>query len=185
MSNQSGMRGEVDETARNMIKRIKDSGHHLLNLINDILDIAKIEAGRLEIASSPIVLRDVVNKWHAQMDVLARQKDLVFEVSVDPVLPDQVYGDAERITQVAINLLSNAMKFTEKGSVKLSVYQKDTYQWALQVSDTGIGIPPHALEYIFDEFRQVDGTTQRAYGAPDWVWRLCANCVSPWVAASR
>jgi len=160
----SGMRGEVDETARNMIKRIKDSGHHLLNLINDILDIAKIEAGRLEIAYSPMVLRDMVGKWHAQMDVLARQKDLTFEVSVDPILPDEVYGDSERITQVAINLLSNAMKFTEKGSVKLSVSQKDTHQWTLQVTDTGIGIPPHALEYIFDEFRQVDGTTQRAYG---------------------
>jgi signal transduction histidine kinase len=160
----SGMRGEVDETARNMIKRIKDSGHHLLGLINDILDIAKIEAGRLEIANSPIVLREMVNKWHAQMDVLARQKDLIFEVSIDPILPAELYGDEERITQVAINLLSNAMKFTEKGSVKLSIYQKDTHQWGLQVADSGIGIPPHALEYIFDEFRQVDGTTQRAYG---------------------
>jgi signal transduction histidine kinase len=160
----SGMRGEVDDTARNLIKRIKDSGHHLLSLINDILDIAKIEAGRLEIVSAPIVLRDVVARWHSQMEVLAKQKNLAFEVTIDPKLPDQVYGDEERITQIATNLLSNAFKFTDKGSVKLNLYQKDLYTWALQVSDTGIGIPPHALEYIFDEFRQVDGTTQRAYG---------------------
>jgi signal transduction histidine kinase len=158
-----GIRGKVDEDGHEILTRVSESSVNLLNLINDVLDIAKIEAGRLDIVSEPIEVRPMIDHWQRQMDVRARQKQLAFEVNIDPTLPEEVLGDEERITQIALNLLSNAFKFTEKGKVTLDV-EAQSDMWMIRVTDTGIGIPPHALEYIFEEFRQVDGSNQRAYG---------------------
>jgi len=158
-----GIGGEFDEDARHMIERIEENSKRLLTLINDVLDIAKIEAGRLELVITPISPRKLTEMWRSQVGVLGQQKKLDFIVEIDPALPNQFYGDSERISQVAINLLSNAFKFTETGSVKLALKRKDTTNWQIEVTDTGIGIPPHALNYIFDEFRQFDGTSKRAY----------------------
>jgi signal transduction histidine kinase len=158
-----GMGGEIDPDARHMIERVNANSTRLLTLINEVLDLAKIEAGRMEIRSRPITPRTLAEQWKAQTHVLAQQKGLDFHIEVDPSMPETLYGDPERITQVVINLLSNAFKFTEKGSVKLELKcEADT--WLIRVSDTGIGIPPHALHYIFDEFRQVDGSSRRMYG---------------------
>ena len=158
-----GIGGEFDEDARHMIERIEENSKRLLTLINDVLDIAKIEAGRLELVITPISPRKLTDTWRSQVGVLGQQKKLDFIVEIDPALPNQFYGDLERISQVAINLLSNAFKFTETGSVKLALKRKDATNWQIEVTDTGIGIPPHALNYIFDEFRQFDGTSKRAY----------------------
>jgi signal transduction histidine kinase len=159
----SGMRGTVDDTAKGLLGRVRESSHNLLNLINDILDIAKIEAGRMDIVEAPFVLNDLIASLHAQADVLARQKQINLEVVVDPELPGIIIGDVDKLGQVVRNLLSNAVKFTEEGVVRLKVYGKgETLHF--EVSDTGIGIPPQALDYIFDEFRQVDGSTRRVYG---------------------
>ncbi|CAG0971300.1 partial Sensor histidine kinase RcsC, partial [Gammaproteobacteria bacterium] len=108
---------------------------------------------------------------------LAQKKGLSFNVTVDPSLPEMVHGDRERITQIAPNLLSNAFKFTQSGSVDLRLNGgHDT--WQIEVHDTGIGIPPHALNYIFDEFRQLDGSSTRVYGGTGLglaiVRKLCA-----------
>ncbi len=158
-----GMGGEFDDDARHMLERIDSNARRLLALINDILNLARIEAGRLEILSNPINPNQMVKQWRSQMEVLATQKNLDFTVTVDPLLPEVIEGDEERISQIVINLLSNAFKFTSKGSVTLALKrQNDT--WIAQVTDTGIGIAPHALTYIFDEFRQVDGSSARAYG---------------------
>jgi len=146
-----------------MIERISSNSERLLNLINSVLDIAKIEAGRLEIQSEPLDPRQLVEKWQMQMSVLAQKKGLSMDINIDPSLPREIYGDSERLSQIAINLLSNAFKFTEKGGVTLSLKRTDP-SWIIEVADTGIGIPPHALNYIFDEFRQVDGSTTRVYG---------------------
>lgn len=158
-----GMGGEMDEEARHMVERIELNSKRLLTLINDVLDIAKIEAGRLEIVFAPMSPRTLANSWRSQISILAERKNLEFKLEFDPALPDQLYGDAERISQVAINLLSNAVKFTDSGSVKLSLKSLGDF-WQIEVADTGIGIPPHAINYIFDEFRQLDGTSTRAYG---------------------
>ncbi|MFN8376033.1 MAG: ATP-binding protein [Anaerolineae bacterium] len=158
-----GMGGEVDDEAVHMLSRINSNGERLLNLINDVLDIAKIEAGRLELVNEPLQPRQMVEQWRAQMSVLAEQKGVDFEVHVDPALPETLYGDGQRITQIAVNLLGNAFKFTTQGTVKLDV-QQQADKWTIRVSDTGIGIPPHALNYIFEEFRQVDGSSKRQYG---------------------
>jgi len=158
-----GMGGEIDDEARHMVERIDSNSQRLLRLINDILDLAKIEAGRMELTCQPFFPRDLAERCRSQVSVLGEKKGLQFQVHVDPHLSDTLYGDPERIIQIVANLLSNAFKFTESGKVTMDLERQET-TWSIQVSDTGVGIPPHALNYIFDEFRQVDGTTTRAYG---------------------
>jgi PAS domain S-box-containing protein len=158
-----GMGGVVDEEARHMLERIDSNGGRLLGLINDLLDIAKIEAGRMELVSEAISPRALAERWRSLTGVLAEQKGLKLDIMVAADLPDTLYGDSERITQIVTNLLSNAIKFTREGRVSLAMKRQPEH-WILEVSDTGVGIPPHALNYIFDEFRQVDGSTKRAYG---------------------
>lgn len=158
-----GMGGEIDEDARHMIGRMQMNSERLLKLINDVLDIARIEAGRIEIQTEPFHIRDLVQQWRLQTSVLAEQKNVEFITTVEPEVPETLYGDTTRLTQIVNNLLSNAFKFTEAGSVQLIV-KSSLSQWQIRVIDTGIGIPSHALNYIFDEFRQVDGSTTRAYG---------------------
>jgi signal transduction histidine kinase len=159
----NGMAGTIDEEAKHMVKRVETNSHRLLALINDVLDLAKIEAGRMELVSKPIQLRGMVSRWQSEMSVLGEKKGLAFETVIGPDVPDTIYGDSDRITQIVTNLLSNAFKFTQRGSVKLEVKREEDYL-LIQVSDTGIGIPPHAINYIFDEFRQVDGSSTRVYG---------------------
>ncbi|MEO8607876.1 MAG: ATP-binding protein [Chloroflexota bacterium] len=158
-----GMGGEIDDDARHMVERVNANSSRLLTLINEVLDLAKIEAGRMELMTRPFSPRTLSEQWQSQMHVLAQQKGLTFTIDVDPTLPDTIYGDSDRITQIVINLLSNAFKFTEKGGVKLDLSREDS-NWILRVTDSGVGIPPHAINYIFDEFRQVDGSSRRVYG---------------------
>jgi signal transduction histidine kinase len=97
------------------------------------------------------------------MSILADEKGLEFIVNVDPNLPPLVLGDEDALSKVVINLLGNAFKFTQEGQVRLDL-TCDDHHWKISVSDTGIGIPAHAREYIFEEFRQVDGSSKRLYG---------------------
>lgn len=159
-----GMSGELSEKQAHRIVRIRENGKRLLALVNDILDLARIEAGRVEVINEPFAPRDLAEQMRAQMSSLAEKKGLHIETIIDEILPTTLIGDAKRIEQVLTNLLSNAFKFTEVGSVSLLIEAHPTEKtWALKVKDTGIGIPPHAIEYIFDEFRQVDGSSTRAY----------------------
>jgi signal transduction histidine kinase len=158
-----GMGGEIDDDARHMIERVNSNSGRLLNLINEVLDLAKIEAGRMEMMSRPFSPHLLSDQWKSQMHVLAEQKGLTFDIEIDAALPDAIYGDADRLTQIVINLLSNAFKFTETGGVKLEL-KRDDLEWIIRVTDSGVGIPPHAINYIFDEFRQVDGSSRRVYG---------------------
>ncbi len=171
-----GMAGQVDDQARYMVQAIYDSSYNLLGMINDVLDLSKIEAGRMELVVAPLSIPDLVGQWQSQMDVIAQQKGLPFEVEVDPATPPSLYGDKDHIRQIVVNLLSNAFKFTERGRVKLEV-KWEHESLVIRVSDTGVGIPPHALNYIFDEFRQVDSSSQRQYGGTGLglaiVRRLC------------
>jgi signal transduction histidine kinase len=159
----AGVSGELDAEALRMTSRIYESSEHLLTLVNDILDLAKIEAGRMELVDGEYSIRALVQSTASQLGVLAQQKDVSFETHVGDDVPDRLIGDQERLTQIVINLLSNAFKFTEQGRVTLRVERKDA-SLLIRVSDTGIGVPPHALNTIFEEFRQVDGTSKRAYG---------------------
>ena len=150
--------------AEDYIRRIRSNGDRLLQLINDFLDLSRIESGRLELANQPFAPVELAKRWQSEIGVLADKKGLKFEVHLDSALPDRIYGDEEAVSKVAINLLGNAIKFTEQGQVDLSL-TSDNARWQIVVRDTGIGIPTQARDFIFEEFRQVDqSSTRKHYG---------------------
>jgi signal transduction histidine kinase len=154
---------EYNDKTERFLQKVQSNSQRLLNLINDFLDLSRIESGRLELAHLPIKPIDMVERWKNELSVLAESKGIAFEVILDPTLPETIYGDEESLSKVAVNLLGNAFKFTSEGKVTLKLERRNQ-QMAIQVTDTGIGIPPHAREFIFDEFRQVDQSSKRLYG---------------------
>jgi len=154
---------ELGEDNVHMLQRIESNTKRLLKLIDDVLDLSKIEAGRVEIVEELINVPRLAQEWVNETSVLAQSKNIPIQVEISENFPENIYGDSSRLAQVVKNLLSNAIKFTDSGHVKLMVSTVDN-QWQIAVEDTGIGIPPHAQNYIFDEFRQVDGSSQRLYG---------------------
>lgn len=157
------MQGANSAKFPHMVDRARVNADRLLNLIDDILDMSKIEAGKFEIHPEPVTIRDLVNRWKAQADILALQKDLEFDCVVDDAIPQRVLMDADAVSKITTNLLSNALKFTEKGSVKLHIESLGD-QWRIRVSDTGIGIASDKTDLIFESFRQMDGSIRRNYG---------------------
>jgi len=143
---------------------IRSAGNDLLSLINDILDLSKIEAGRMEIRPEEVLLAHLVDDVVRIFKPVAEQKGLHFRIDVNPGMPASIETDRQRLEQVLKNLLSNAMKFTEKGDVALTISRLPDGRIALAVSDTGIGIAPHQQHAVFEAFRQADGTTNRKYG---------------------
>jgi signal transduction histidine kinase len=154
----------IGEDVSYMVSRIEGNSTRLLNLINDVLDISRINANRVEILSRPIELSRMVRSWHHDFSHQAEEKGLGFEVEIDPALPETILGDEERLTQIAGNLLQNAFKFTSKGQVTLRAKREGEDRWSFTVSDTGQGIPETWHHLIFDEFRQVDSGSKRKYG---------------------
>jgi CheY-like chemotaxis protein/signal transduction histidine kinase len=143
---------------------IHAAGNDLLELINDILDLAKIEAGHAEVTLERVFLSQITSALTRAFQPVAREKHLEFEIELQPGLPDSIVSDGRRLEQVLKNLLSNAFKFTERGAVRLSLSVAEPGRVAFAVSDSGIGIPLHQQEIIFEAFRQADGTTSRKYG---------------------
>ena len=152
----------LDDKQVQNLEKVLESSEILMNLINDILDLSKIEAGRLEIMPENFSLPDLVNGAVATIAPLV-QEGVAVNVEIEPSV-DEIDSDPSRVRQVLINLLSNAAKFTAEGAIAVSVQSQSDDAIELAVADTGIGIPPNALEHIFEEFRQVDGTTTREYG---------------------
>ena len=142
---------------------IYSSGSDLLNLINDILDLSKVEAGKLSIEPENIHLNEMIQTLDQMFKPIAMQKQLDFVIVPHPSLPNTVFTDRQRLEQILKNFLSNAFKFTQKGFVKLIVTPQDK-EVSFTVADSGIGIAPHQKEVIFEAFRQADGTTNRKYG---------------------
>jgi signal transduction histidine kinase len=154
--------GEVPAKIRDVLERVQHSGRHLLGLINDVLDLAKIEAGRMELSPTEYSVRDIVDIVSSSLRSLAAEKGLEFVAGAQADIP-VAFGDAQRITQCLLNLAGNAVKFTRQGRVEIWVEcQGETLLY--RVSDTGIGIPQHHLESIFAEFRQADSTISHEFG---------------------
>jgi signal transduction histidine kinase len=156
-------KASLDEKNEHRLKRARANAERLLNLINDILDISRIEAGRLQLIPKPLPIRSLVDNIRAQMAILAEDKNLRFEVEVEEDVPPLVVADEDAVMKIMTNLLGNAFKFTGQGEVRLQLSRKET-EWMIVVSDTGEGIPFHMQEVIFDRFRQVDGSSKRLHG---------------------
>jgi two-component system, sensor histidine kinase and response regulator len=153
---------------REYMDTVKSSAVSLLSLLNDILDFSKIEAGKLELESVEFSLRAMLGTAMSTMAVRAHQKKLELAVNVLAVVPDLLIGDPERLRQIVLNLVGNAIKFTNQGEVIVHVDSEITGQDDLQlhfvISDSGIGIPPEKQEAIFNAFEQADGSMTRRYG---------------------
>jgi hypothetical protein len=169
--------GNLTDKQVQFAQTIHSSGSDLLTLINDILDLSKIESGMMGIELTEVSVSDIAEQLQRNFHQLAQDKDLEFEIERDEKLAPTLYTDDKRLQQILMNLLSNAFKFTEKGKVVLSIHQPpadETYHLeslsragdvvAFSVTDTGIGIPTEKQRIIFESFQQADATTSRKYG---------------------
>ncbi len=143
---------------------IQTSGNDLLTLINDILDLSKIEAGYMEIRPESLSLTRFAEDLNRIFQAVAKHKGLAFQVTIEPGCPEQCETDRQRLEQIVKNLLSNAIKFTSQGSVELTISRVAENRLGFAISDTGIGIPAEQQQMVFEAFRQADGTTNRKYG---------------------
>ncbi len=159
---------ELDNQQQYMINLLNTSSQSLLGVVNDILDISKIEAGKFSILRTNINLYDVVNAVHGLLKFKADEKNLELILKIGDNVPKGILADSLRINQILMNLLTNAIKFTERGYVKLSVTVEkeleDKVMLKFSVEDTGIGIPAHRLNKIFDSFEQAEADTTSKYG---------------------
>ncbi|GEL72169.1 response regulator [Myxococcus virescens] len=156
--------GNLTEEQVKFAQTISAAGNDLLALINDILDLSRIEAGKVDLLPEAVSLPRFVENLSRTFQVLAQEKGIGFTAQVEPGAPATVETDPQRLGQVLKNLLSNALKFTEKGVVSLRVLPAGPGRVAFAVTDTGIGIPAHLQGLIFEAFRQADGSTHRKYG---------------------
>jgi signal transduction histidine kinase len=152
-----------------------------MRLLNEILDFSKIEAGHLHLEQEPFSVRDCTQQAFHLIEPEARRKNLTTGLHIANGVCDRVVGDSHRLRQVLLNLLGNALKFTEAGSLELFVepWERTADQVVLHftVVDTGIGIPPEAQEKIFGAFQQADGSTTRKYGGTGLGLAICARLV--------
>lgn len=168
---------ELSEEQKEFSKVIHSSGQDLLNLINDILDLSKVEAGKLEVNFEEVYLVEFIDRLERHFSQVAKNKNIHFNVTLSKTVTPIIYTDEQRLQQILKNLLSNAFKFTEKGSVSIMIDKATEQeikscplagysdQWIkISVSDTGIGIPADKQKMIFEAFQQVDGAIMRKYG---------------------
>jgi signal transduction histidine kinase len=156
-----GVLGEVNPRQSDALLRGRAAAEHLLALINDILDLAKIEAGKMPLHLEDVSLREVTTEVTQQIEPMVRKKQLDFTIDVSPDCP-VIYSDRTKIKQVLLNLLSNAVKFTNKGSVTVQA-ECAPGGVRIDVIDTGIGIRPSDLQAIWEDFRQVDQSRTREF----------------------
>ncbi len=152
-----------EEEPRSYAENIHSSGQHLLDLVNDVLDLAKIEAGRMELQHNPLDLRDLLSETASVHRVSANSKGLSFSEQLADDLPASLNGDGKRIRQVLNNLLNNAVKFTPSGSVEFQAERVNNFV-KISVHDTGVGIPPEMQEKVFEKFTQADHFATREQG---------------------
>jgi signal transduction histidine kinase/CheY-like chemotaxis protein len=170
--------GGLDADQRRLTEVVHDSAHSLLLLINDILDFSKIEAGRLSLEQVPFHVAECVEAALDLVSADAGAKDIDLACEIAPGTPEAMVGDPTRVRQILLNLVSNAVKFTDRGEVIVTVAAdpgdvEGTHQWRFTVRDTGIGISPEHLESIFESFTQVDASTSRRYGGTGLGLAIC------------
>jgi len=155
--------GEMNQEQKNAAREIMDSANQLLAFIENLIGQAQIESGQVMIRNRPFRLRDLMDAARNLAALGTTKKGLALVIEADPIVPETLTGDFYWLRQVLANLLNNAVKFTDRGTVRLRIFCPDAEHWALEVSDTGIGIPAEAQQLIFDPFRQVDESRTRPY----------------------
>jgi signal transduction histidine kinase len=161
---QEQVHGPLNERQLNVVERLIANTKRLLSLVNDLLDRARLEAGRLKLVLAPFSPKTLLEELLVTTGQLAQAKHLDLITYIAPDLPQTIMGDAQRLLQILINLVTNAIKFTDSGSVTVKLDRPDRTHWAIQVIDTGVGISPDEQPHVFDMFRQADGTTTRRQG---------------------
>jgi signal transduction histidine kinase len=157
-----GIAGELSEGQRDYITRSRAAAHHLLSLINDILDLSRIEAGKMPVHVERVLLEDLINEVAEQVEPMMTSKRLAFRKVIAAQCPP-LQTDKTKLKQILLNLLSNAVKFTNRGSIRLQV-DREADSVVLRVADTGVGIRPDEIEAIWEDFRQLDQSRTRSYG---------------------
>ncbi|NLH48461.1 MAG: GAF domain-containing protein [Myxococcales bacterium] len=157
-----GIDGPLTDRQQTDISAILNSGTHLLSLINDILDLSKIESGRMELQMADFSLQGMLHEVETSARILLKDKPIELVINIDPAL-DVVFGDRMRLHQVMLNLVSNASKFTEKGQITITS-KRGSDSFYIAVSDTGMGIPADKINLVFERFRQLDSSSSRVKG---------------------
>jgi len=169
--------GFTPEQQRKQLLSIRDSAENLMVIINDILDFSKIEAGKLELACAPFLLRKSLEQGLYSLGLKAEQKGLQLVIQVGAAVPDRLDGDIYKLRQILINLVGNAIKFSETGSISVSVQLEKTLDTALLVrfgvTDQGVGIPLEAQDRVFETFEQADVTTTKKFGGTGLGLTIC------------
>ena len=168
----------LNQDQRELVHVINQSAETLLTILNDILDLSKIEAGKLEITKSDFELSQVIRGVTNLLATSFEQKGLALKVNIDPNVPEHIHSDANRIRQILFNLLGNALKFTEKGhvSVNVSVHTSKAsagHTIRIAIKDTGVGIAANVIDRLFQPFEQADSTTARQYGGTGLGLSIC------------
>ncbi len=159
----SGMLGEFTTDQSKVLGHIQHNSRRLLTLIDDVLDLAKIESGSLQFYLAPVSPHKIITDVIESTRSLALKQNIELVVNFADSVPEIVLSDAKKLQQILTNLISNAVKFTSQGGVTVEVSGVDNQNWQFKVRDTGIGMPPDASSYIFEPFRQVDGADTRKY----------------------
>jgi signal transduction histidine kinase len=133
-------------------------------MVGDLLDEAQMKAGKLSIQKQPVVTTSLLENLHNTMDKIAKDKGLYFTDEFDPNMPEIITGDPKRLQQILVNLVSNSVKFTEKGGIHIRILRSDKDHWTIEVIDTGSGIPDQEIPHIFETFRQFESFTTREHG---------------------
>jgi len=171
-----GMVGEVNEEQRKQLSMVYGSAKHLLSLINDILDLSRIESGKMEVSMERFKIEEVVSEVSQSLSPMISQKGLRLITEIPDETPE-IYSDRKRVLQILLNLVNNAVKFTEAGEVRIEC-KFDNDNLEVSVSDTGIGIKEGAMKLLFEAFRQIDGTAQRRYQGAGLGLYLCQKLVT-------
>ncbi len=158
---ESGMFGDVTEEQNKLIQSILSSSRQLLFFVNNLLDASQLEAGKLKLHNQDFAPATLLDQVESSLQPLAEKKGLALKIVDTQALPEKMYGDKERLSQIIFNLVGNAVKFTDEGEVCIEAKHEQDHEWVIRVSDTGPGIPADAQQQLFEAFYQVDGTITR------------------------
>jgi signal transduction histidine kinase len=173
-----GVAGDLPANIRRQLTRIDSNGRHLLTIINEILDITRIEAGKMPMQISEFNLNELVPEVMTELDPVISRSKLTVTSRLAPDAPTMI-SDRQKVKQVIVNLLSNALKFTHQGGIEIGVdFDPSSSLATIAVTDTGIGIAPEHHDKIFEDFRQVDDSPSRQYGGTGLGLAICRRLAS-------